>query len=211
MKRLISIADQAVVRQLRTVLLSAVACALTACQSSGTAAPSKSTQEQKFRLCDALGFRGLNVGRQYLVLHDSQEHIRSYLGSSPDAQAFASDFFARADAHQIQSHPRFAADELYACAEREGLTIGKPREQAVACYARADIPFFLAGVKVSTPNEADGVRRVEAILKDRTLYPVALITATADSVYASPPADIQKLMGTMFWSCLYNAEWTAKP
>ena len=184
--------------------------ALAACQSSGPAATGPTTQKLKFGLCDAEGFRALNTARQYLVLKDSKDHIRSYLGTSPNAQAFMQDFFTRADAGQIKSHAVFAAEKLYACADREGLNIGKPRAVAEACYARADIPFFLVGVKANTPGKREGVRKVEAILKDRTLYPEPLITATADAVYSSPAPDTQKLMGTVFWSCVYNQEWTAK-
>jgi hypothetical protein len=169
------------------------------------------TQEQKFGLCDLEGFRALNTARQYLVIKDSKERILSYLGNSQSAQAFASDFFTRIDAKTLTSHTAFAAESLLACAAREELQIGKPKSVIEICYARADIPFFLNSLKSTTPNKADCIAKVRSILKDPTIYPDKLIAATADVAYGSGPSNMQQLMGTVFWSCVYNDEWSKNP
>jgi hypothetical protein len=193
-----------------------VTCTFIGCQSSPAPQPKPTattvqkpvlTQEQKFGLCDLEGFRAFNTARQYIVFKDSKENIRSYLGKSESAQLLAQELFARVDSKSLTNHAVFGAEKLLACANREGMQIGKGTEILQACYSRTDIAFFLATSKSTVPNKADAIKRVSDILKDRTLYPVKLISATADVVYQPGAVDTQKLMGTVFWSCVYNDEW----
>lgn len=192
------------------VVCCAGAVLLAGCQSS-PAPQSSSTQEMRFQQCDLEGMRAFNIARQYIVLKDSKERILSYVGKSESGQAVVNDLVARADAKAVKHHAEYATEKLFACAEREQLNIGKSKSIVQTCYARADIPFFMVSGKAATPNKVDAVAKVGNILKDRTVYPLKLIEATATTVYdVSPAPDAQKLMGTVFWSCVYNDEWNAK-
>jgi hypothetical protein len=88
------------------------------------------------------------------------------------------------------------------------MNLDKPKELVRLCFARVDIPFFLHTFRQQGLAKDVAITRVEAVLKDRALYTEPLIQAIAETAYAdSPSGDARKLMGTVFWSCVYHDEW----
>ena len=88
------------------------------------------------------------------------------------------------------------------------MTLDKPHELVRMCFARVDIPFFLQTWRREGLAKAAAITRVETMLNDRGIYSEPLIQATAQTVYSDDaPGDGRKLMGSVFWSCVYNSEW----
>lgn len=162
-------------------------------------------KERKFLICDAEGSTALAAGRTYFLNGKKKESVLSYVRSSGLDQNLAQELFQRVGTGEIIHYADFAVDKLYSCAEREGLTIGKPKEKARICYARVDIPFFLYLFMKEGINKKGAIDKTVATLKNRSVYPESLITAVADGIYPSASLkESHKIMGTVFWTCLYK-------
>lgn len=177
-----------------------------------TAALAQSSQAQTaFRLCDAEGFMALNIGRAYFLAGRRKESVLPYVAGDSFGEGLVSELSRRADAGELKHYADFATDKLYECANREHLQIEEPREKARICFARVDIPFFLHTDRQAGVTKEDSIQKLSRALNDPGVFPTQLISAVAEQVFTlQEPPPIRKLMGTVFWSCLYNEQWSGK-
>lgn len=181
----------------------------------GCAAQQQQPQEvakginEKFEICDSEGFMALNMARNYFMSHKNKDSVLNYTKSDAFLNDLAQTLFLRVDSGEIKHHADFAAETLYSCASREQMRLEKPMSMARICYARVDIPFFLSIDKNRGMAKADAIQKVSSVLENRTVYPEGLISAVADGAYeTTATSQVRKLMGTVFWSCYYNKEWS---
>ncbi|HWI83662.1 hypothetical protein [Ramlibacter sp.] len=156
-----------------------------------------------FRLCDAEGFMALNMGRNYMLGRRDRESVLPYVRGDEFGQKLALELFDRVDKGEVKHYADFAAEKLYDCARRQNMALPEPVAKAKICYARADIPFFLHADRQAGLDRPAAEEKTAARLKNRELYPPALIGAVAQAVYDGADApDLRQLMGMVFWSCL---------
>ena len=187
---------------------------LTGALATGCASRPEAGQEQlqeaKFRICDSEGNIALAVGRMYFMNGKKKEKVLENINiqRSRIAMGFLNEISDRVTAGELRHYADFATDKLYACARREGLNIGKPRELARICYARVDIPFFLIVFKKQGMEKKQAIDKVSTMFNRGTVYPEKLITSVADVVYSPAGEQENQTDGPVFWSCLY--QWQPK-
>ena len=166
------------------------------------------SQKDAFAVCDAESGMALAMARNYFLSGRKEDQVLAYVGNKEPGAGLAQKLFREAAAGTVKHHADFATETLLECAAREGMTLDKPQELVRLCFARVDIPFFLRTFRQQGLAKDVAITRVEGVLKDRTIYTEPLIQATAETAYAeSPSSDARKLLGTVFWSCVYHDEW----
>lgn len=164
-----------------------------------------------FQVCDAEGAMALHMARNYIMSGKKRESVLKHVGEDAQGMAMANALFSKVDSGEIKHHAQFAAESLLACAQREQLALNKSVGQTRVCYARVDMPFYLHLAKEQGLDKAAAIQKVSGQLSERTLYPSELISLLAERIYPDAAFEqTRKLMGTVFWSCMFNQEWTAK-
>jgi hypothetical protein len=173
--------------------------------SSAGAHAQPTRNEVAFQKCDGEGFTALNIARNYLLGGKRREAVTPYIGEDTAGKAMLEELVRLVEANEIRHYVDFAAVKLYQCSRILGIPIGEPIDKARVCYARVDIPFFLHVDRQKGVPKEDAIRKVRKLLPDTKVFPQELIAAVADQVYETRnPAEVKKLMGTTFWSCLYR-------
>ena len=115
----------------------------------------------------------------------------------------AEDIFRRVDAGTVRHPGEVAADVLFECAAQQKISVGAPRQQVALCFTRTDVAFLLHLERSNQVVRQQAVSKVQARLKSRELYPMALINTVAEAVYApSQLPDLRQLMGSVAWGCI---------
>jgi len=158
---------------------------------------------EAFRVCDSKAFLAMNIARNYMMTGRDRQAVLPHLQGDAAAQAMAEDIFGRVDAGEVRHPGQLAADTLFQCAKENGMTVGAPRQRVALCYTRTDVAFFMHVERSAGAVRQQAVAKVQARLKSRELYPVALINDVAEAVYAPPQLpDVRQLMGTVAWACI---------
>ncbi len=160
-------------------------------------------QVRKFLLCDTEAFMALHMARSYFLdQKDKDQVIATFVKREHDLK-LAHELFQKVDSDEIKHYADFAVHKLYACASRQGFEVGKPRGIARLCFARVDIPFFLAVLKSDGIGKKSAMTKVATTLTNREVYPEGLIPVVAEAIYSSASQEqTKKTMGIVFWSCL---------
>jgi hypothetical protein len=171
---------------LRAGLLAAVFTAGAASQAQTTSESSKASLES-FRICDEKAFLALNIARNYMMTGRDRQAVIPHLKGDAAAEAMAEEILRRVDADEIRHPGEVAADVLFECAAQQ----------------KMNVAFFLHFERSNHVVRQTAVTKVQARLKSRELYPAALISTTAEAVYAPPELpDLRLLMGRMAWTCI---------
>lgn len=179
-----------------------------AVEPSPTPSQDDVAQRRAFLVCDTEGGLALAIARNYFLSGRKEEQVLPYVGDRQPGLGLAQKLFREAAAGKVSHHSDFATEVLFECASREGMTLDKPSALVRTCFARVDIPFFLQTLRRRGLAKDEAIERLETMLKDRDIYPESLIRVTAQTVYSDDTgSDPDKLMGTVFWGCVYNSEW----
>jgi hypothetical protein len=197
--------------KVRHTVLGATAALLGACAAQPPPAPAhdaEAAQRRAFLVCDIESRMALNMARNYFLSGRKEDQVLPYVGNRQPGLGIAQRLFREAAAGTVSHHADFATEILFECASREKMSLDKPRGLVTTCFARVDIPFFLHTWRQQGLAKDAAIARVETMLKDRNVYSEPLIQSTAQTVYsADVHEDGRKVMGTVFWSCVYNTEW----
>jgi hypothetical protein len=176
-------------------------------EPSPPASPDDVAERRAFLVCDSEGGLALAIARNYFLSGRKEEQVLPYVGDKQPGLGLAQKLFRESAAGKVSHHADFATEVLFECASREGLALDKPNALVRMCFARVDIPFFLQTLRRRGVEKGEAITRLETMLKDRDIYPESMIQATAQSVYSDDAgSDANKLMGTVFWSCVYPSE-----
>jgi hypothetical protein len=176
-----------------------------------TASSNAGKQREIFATCDSESFLSLAIARNYFLSGRKEDQVLVYVANKEPGFGLAQKLFREVSAGSIGDYSAFTTETLFACAQRESMQLDKPRELVKLCFARVDIPFFLSAWRHEGIVRNEATNKARSVLKNRTIYPDELISATAEAVYADKPdSDGRKIMGTVFWSCVYKEEWQRK-
>jgi len=174
-----------------------------ACSVAPAQAQDKPDPRAAFRACDAQAFLALNIARNYLMSDRNRGLVMPQVEGSPMGRAMAEDLFDRVDRGEIQHPGQFAADTLFKCAGELKLRVGTSKEQAAVCFTRTDVAFLLHTHRIKGSPRQKAVADVSSKLTARNLYPMSLISQTAEAVFTPmEPPDLQRLMGSLAWRCI---------